>query len=154
MKRQRKAEVAVLAVAFALVCPLAMAQSDPGPRSGAAGAGGRVAGLTLKEGKFFDAGLESFTEVASVTGSVAGTEAGLGPRFNMTSCANCHAQPAIGGTSPALNPQVNPQVNPVPASQINLLTGLGIISATGPVREVRFSTDGGVHELFTITGLP
>ncbi len=157
MKRQSKAEVAVLAVAFALVCPLAMAQPviDPGPRGGAAGAGGRVAGLTLKEGKFFDSGLDSFGEVASVTGSVAGTEAGLGPRFNMTSCANCHAQPAIGGTSPALNPQVNPQVNPAPSDQITLVTlTVGILSATGPVREVRFSTDGGVHDLFTIMGLP
>src|SRR6185295_15180304 len=56
--------------------------------------------------------------------------------------------------SPALNPQVNPQVNPVPAAQINLLTGLGILSPSGPVREVRFSTDGGVHDLFTIMGLP
>ena len=155
MKRQSKAEVAVLAVAFALVCPLAMAQSDPGPRGGAAGAGGRVAGLTLKEGKFFDSGLDSFGEVASVTGSVAGTEAGLGPRFNMTSCANCHAHPAIGGTSPALNPQVNPQVNPAPSDQITLVTNtVGILSAAGPVREVRFSTDGGVHDLFTIMGLP
>jgi CxxC motif-containing protein (DUF1111 family) len=154
MKRQRKAKVAVLAVAFALVCPLAMAQSDPGPRGGAAGAGGRIAGLTLQESKFFDSGLDSFGEVASVTGSVAGTEAGLGPRFNMTSCANCHAHPAIGGTSPKDNPQVNSQVNPVPAGQINLVTGLGILSATGPVREVRFTTDGGVHDLFTIMGLP
>jgi CxxC motif-containing protein (DUF1111 family) len=131
-----------------------MAQTDPGPRGGAAGAGGRVAGLTVKESKFFDSGLDSFGEVASVTGSVAGTEEGLGPRFNMTSCANCHAQPAIGGTSPALNPQVNPQVNPAPADQINLVTGLGMLSASGPVREVRFTTDGGVHDLFTIKGLP
>ena len=66
MKRQRKAKVTVLAVAFALVCPLAMAQSDPGPRGGAAGAGGRVAGLTLKESKFFDSGLDSFGEVAEL----------------------------------------------------------------------------------------
>jgi CxxC motif-containing protein (DUF1111 family) len=72
----------------------------------------------------------------------------------MTSCASCHAHPAIGGTSPAINPQVDPNVNPVPASQISLLTGLGILSLYGPVREVRFTTDGGVHDLFTISGLP
>src|SRR5262249_49884858 len=87
-------------------------------------------------------------------GSVPGTEEGLGPRFNMTSCASCHAHPAVGGTSPAVNPQVSRQVNPVPAAQIDLLTGLGIIAAAGPVREVRFSDDGGVHDLFTIMGLP
>ena len=34
------------------------------------------------------------------------TEPGLGPRFNLDSCGGCHSQPAIGGTSPAVNPQV------------------------------------------------
>ena len=158
MKRQRQTrrvrEAAVLALSVVFVPMLATAQTDPGPRGGAAGAGGRVAGLTVKEGKFFDSGQASFTEIASVTGSVAGTEEGLGPRFNMIGCATCHSHPAIGGTSPALNPQVNQQVNPVPAAQINLVTSLGILNALGPVREVRFATDGGVHDLFTIVGLP
>src|SRR5262249_15257170 len=135
-----------------------LAQTDPGPRAGAAGAGGAIAGLTVKEGKFFDAGLDEFTEVASAIGSVPNTEPGLGPRFNLTSCANCHAQPAIGGTSPSTNRQV--PANPASPSQISLLTGLGILSASGPTREVRFATDaqghpdGGVHDLFTIKGLP
>jgi CxxC motif-containing protein (DUF1111 family) len=132
---------------------LAIAQTDPGPRGGAAGAGARIAGLTLKESKFFDAGLDEFQEIQSVTGSVAGTEEGLGPRFNMNSCSSCHAQPAVGGTSPANNPQV--VSNPVPAGQITPLVLLGILSPTGPVREVRFNNDGGgVHQLFTIMGLP
>jgi CxxC motif-containing protein (DUF1111 family) len=41
-----------------------------------------------------------------------------------------------------------------PQSQIDPLINLNIISAAGPVREVRFATDGGVHDLFTIVGLP
>src|SRR5262249_15977956 len=139
-----------LSCAFVLVSQTASAQVDPGPRQGAAGAGARVANLTLKESKFFDSGLDSFSEVASVTGSVPGTEEGLGPRFNMTSCAGCHAQPAIGGSSPS----VNPQVSAAPPSQVSLVTSLNIINASGPVCEVRFSTDGGVHDLFTIVGLP
>jgi CxxC motif-containing protein (DUF1111 family) len=143
-------EVVCLSCAFVLVSQAASAQVDPGPRQGPAGAGARIANLTLKESKFFDSGLESFGEVASVTGSVVGTEPGLGPRFNMTSCAGCHAQPAVGGSSPS----VNPQVSAAPASQVSLLTSLNIINANGPVREVRFSTDGGVHDLFTIVGLP
>jgi len=132
------------------VSTLAMAQTpaDPGPRGGVAGAGGRIAGLTLKEGKFFDSGLDSFQEVASVTGSVAGTEPGLGPRFNLNSCAGCHAHPAVGGSSPA----DNPQFSVAPPGQFAQVSGF--ISSTGPVREVRFSTDGGVHDLFTIVGLP
>jgi len=34
------------------------------------------------------------------------------------------------------------------------VVALGIISESGPVREVRFKSDGGVHDLFTIDGLP
>jgi CxxC motif-containing protein (DUF1111 family) len=142
--------------AFAFVfSTLVMADNsptDPGPRGGNAGAGGQIANLTLKEAKFFDTGANEFGEVQSPTGSVAGTEPGLGPRFNSNSCASCHAHPAIGGTSPA----INPQVSVAPPAQVDLVTSpsLQIISATGPVREVRFQPDGGVHDLFTIAGLP
>src|SRR5438034_10416611 len=144
MKRLRGIRVVMFAYALMPVSPLAMAQTDPGPRGGAAGAGGPIAGLTLKEGKFFDSGADSFQEVASVTGSVAGTEPGLGPRFNLNSCAGCHAHPAVGGTSPASNPQVVGGV--AQQSQVDFLTGLGIISSDGPVREVRFTTDNGVPD--------
>jgi hypothetical protein len=69
----------------------------------------------------------------------------------------CHAQPAPGGTSPAVNPQValatlDGATNKVPS----------FITANGPVREARFvrtdatnplsPPDGGVHGLFTIQG--
>ena len=148
MKRLRGTKVVMFAFALMPVST-AMAQTDPGPRQGAPGAGGPVAGLTLKEGKFFDSGADSFQEVASVTGSVAGTEPGLGPRFNLNSCAGCHAHPAVGGSSPHPNPQVS--VAPTPEQLANVA---GIISSDGPVREVRFTTDGGVHDLFTITGRP
>jgi CxxC motif-containing protein (DUF1111 family) len=133
-----------------LIAGVAQAQSDPGPRTGAAGAGGRFATLSVKESQFFDSGAEAFTEIASVAGGVGDSEAGLGPRFNMNSCAGCHAHPAVGGSSPA----ANPQVDVAPWSQVSPLIDLGIISSHGPVREVRFTTDGGVHDLFTIAGLP
>jgi len=123
--------------------------SDPGPRAGNAGAGGRIAGLTVKETKFFDGGLNEFLEVQSVDGSDGDSEEGLGPRFNSNSCVSCHAHPAAGGTSPAVNPQFS-----VAPNQANTLALLGIISPSGPVREVRFQSDGGVHDLFTIAGLP
>jgi CxxC motif-containing protein (DUF1111 family) len=142
--------VGVLAWGFLAVSASVLAQTDPGPRGGAAGAGGPIAGLTDKEASYFAEGEESFQEVASVTGSVPDTEPGLGPRFNLTSCGGCHAHPAVGGSSPALNPQVSV----APPSQTLLLLALGIISPGGPVREVRFKSDGGVHALFTIKGLP
>src|SRR5262249_24947239 len=102
---------------FAATAAIAIAQTDPGVRGGAAGAGSAIGGLTVKEGKFFDAGRDAFTEVDSVTGSVANTEQGLGPRFNLDNCAGCHKFPAVGGSSPLSNPQVNV----APASQVNPL---------------------------------
>jgi len=144
--------IVVLACGLVLTASFTDAQTDPGPRGGVAGAGGPIAGLSTNELTSFNVGADAFQEEASVTGSVPGTEAGLGPRFNMTSCAGCHAQPAIGGSSPASNPQVIGGV--AQQSQIDAVVALGIISESGPVREVRFKSDGGVHDLFTIDGLP
>src|SRR5262245_13529917 len=143
-----------LVLGLLVVSALCWSQTDPGPRSGAAGAGAAIAGLTVKEGKFFNSGLDSFSEVSSVSGTIAGTEAGLGPRFNLDSCAGCHKHPAIGGSSPAVNPQVNPSLSS--AAQVAYVTSptLPILSSNGPIREVRFSTDGGVHDLFVISGRP
>ena len=140
----------LVACAFLFVLStMVIAQNDPGPRGGSTGAGGAVSNLSVKEMKFFLSGADAFEEAASVSGSVSGTEPGLGPRFNATSCASCHAHPSMGGSSPV----TNPQVSAAPSSQVNPLIDLGIISASGPVREVRFSTDGGVHALFTIAGV-
>jgi CxxC motif-containing protein (DUF1111 family) len=152
-KETRRWSLCMMLSAFAFVlATVVMADnspSDPGPRAGNAGAGGPIANLTVKEGKFFAAGLDEFEEVQSVTGSGEDTEEGLGPRFNSNSCVSCHAHPAVGGTSP----QTNPQVSVGPPTEVNTLTSLGIIRPDGPVREVRFASDGGVHDLFTITGL-
>src|SRR5262252_7379411 len=71
--------------------------SDPGVRDGAPGAGGPMDGLTDDEHEMFDAGRTDFSSEEEV-------KDGVGPRFNFVSCAGCHAQPAIGGTSPAVNP--------------------------------------------------
>jgi CxxC motif-containing protein (DUF1111 family) len=119
---------------------------DPGVRGGAAGAGGMLPGLNAGERAFFTAGQGTFQEVDAVPD-------GLGPRFNMDSCAGCHAFPAVGGSSPALNPQVAVAAK---AGADNAVPSF--ITANGPVREARFvknsdgSPDGGVHDLFTIVG--
>ncbi len=119
---------------------------DPGVRGGDPGAGGAIDGLTGTQRAFFNAGLAEFAEVENVAD-------GLGPRMNLDSCGGCHSQPAIGGTSPAVNPQVafaskDGGTDFVPS----------FIRQNGPVREARFvrnpdgTPDGGVHALFTITG--
>ena len=104
----------------------------------------------------FSTGQGQFQETQSVTGAIPGTEAGLGPRFNLDSCSGCHSQPAIGGTSPSVNPQVavatkNGATNTLPF----------FVTFNGPVQEARFKfanpptntiRDGGVHDLYTIKG--
>ena len=120
--------------------------ADPGVRGGAPGAGGPLPGLRPLEQAFFNAATGIFTEVETVP-------TGLGPRFNLDSCGGCHAQPASGGSSPPTNPQVAVATakgasNVVPS----------FVTANGPVREARFvrnpdgTPDGGVHDLFVISG--
>jgi len=128
--------------------------TDPGVRGGAPGAGTPIAGLTTNQLSFFSAGLSTFEEVDSVTGSISGTGSGLGPRFNAEGCAQCHSQPSTGGTSPFVNPQVAVATDQGATNQVP-----AFVTASGPVREARFPytldlrhVDGGVHALFTITG--
>ena len=127
---------------------------DPGPRGGPAGAGGPLADLGAADQQLFAAARNRFQQVDSVSGTVPGeTGSGLRPRFNLNSCAGCHAFPAIGGSSPRINPQVT--VAKLDGAK-NLLPSF--ISASGPVREARFvlnpngTPDGGVHDLFVISG--
>lgn len=142
-----------------MLVTVATAQTDPGLRGGPAGAGGPLAGLNSDEVAFFNGAKLRFQEIDGVNGTVT-DGAGLGPRFNGDSCATCHAQPDIGGTSPATtNPQVGLAIafgakNVVPS----------FISNGGPIREARFvqqtdangnllnALDGGVHDLYVITG--
>jgi CxxC motif-containing protein (DUF1111 family) len=120
--------------------------ADPGVRGGAPGAGEPIAGLTPMELAFFNAGKEDFEEAENV-------EEGLGPTMNLDGCAGCHSQPAVGGTSPAVNPQV------AFANKMGARNAVpSFIRPNGPVREARFvrnpdgTPDGGVHALFTIAG--
>ena len=106
-----------------------LAQTDPGPRAGIAGAGAAIAGLGQFEMKFFTDGLTAFTEVNDVRGTITG-DAGLGPTFNLDSCAGCHAYPAVGGSSPPVNPQIAVATK---AGAQN--TPPAFLSLNGPVRE-------------------
>jgi CxxC motif-containing protein (DUF1111 family) len=140
--------------------------TDPGVRGGAAGAGQPLTTVAANNPlhilEFFNGGKDDFQEIDSVSGTVAGEDgSGLGPRYNSRSCVACHAQPAVGGSSPKLNPQVGDATadgarNVIPS----------FITASGPVREARFifftnpntgdpdpnAPNGGVENLYTITG--
>ena len=127
---------------------------DPGVRGGTPGAGGPLGGMSTDYQNFFNAALTRFQEVDSVSGTITNESGvGLGPRFNANSCSGCHAFPAIGGSSPANNPQIAMAVADGATNKVPRF-----IAANGPVREARFirnpdgSPDGGVHDLFVITG--
>jgi CxxC motif-containing protein (DUF1111 family) len=148
---------ALVAAALATSCVRASGQEktgkgpvDPGVRGGAVGAGSPLEGLTADESAFFRDALARFGDIEVVTG---GSNNGLGPRFNSNQCLSCHSQPAAGGSSPARNPLIG----------IATLDGAKnvvpwFITQEGPIREARFkrnpngTSDGGVHDLFVITG--
>jgi CxxC motif-containing protein (DUF1111 family) len=124
------------------------------------GAGGQVQGLSADEQNYFQNGLGRFESVDTVT-------TGLGPGFNLNQCSGCHAQPAIGGSSPSVT--AFPNIGPNPQVAVANLDGAlnivpSFITPDGPVREARFiyatnangsltsTPDGGVHDVFTIAG--
>ena len=147
---------------FTQPSPSSTGAIDPGPRGGNDSAGGALHGLSGGELNVFNESMSVFMEVGSVSGTIPGEEGvGLGPTFNGNSCAQCHAQPSLGGSSPGLASPQNPVANP----QVALATANGatntvppFVKSDGPVREARFirnhdgTADGGVHGLFTITG--
>src|SRR5262249_38287243 len=145
-----KLAIAIVTIGVVLgATPLLQAQlgfraKDPGPRKGPAGAGGPISGLTGNEPDMFTTGRGEFMEEEAV-------KEGVGPRFNFVSCAGCHAEPAVGGSSPPVNPLYRVTGNLGFSAAKNLLPSF--LEPDGPVREVRFkrksdgTPDGGVHAL-------
>lgn len=140
---------------------------DPGVRADAVDAGQPLRNLdqTYGASEYFMNGFGRFQEVESVQN---GTNNGLGPRFNENQCSSCHAQPNVGGSSPSAT--AYPFLGPNPQTQVYNLNGArntlpSFITPDGPVREARFvnllnangtvnnnAPDGGVHDLFVISG--
>jgi CxxC motif-containing protein (DUF1111 family) len=151
-----------LAFFAALLFPgMAFAQTDPGVQSGNRGTGATIidpANDPHGFSAFFQDGLTRFKDVESVSGA---TNVGLGPRFNSNQCSSCHSQPAVGGSGVATNPQfafAGSSVAPKDSTP-------SFITANGPTREARFpfffnrdgsvnrsAPNGGVEDLFTVTG--
>ena len=136
------------------------AQKDPGPRAGAPGAGFPYPTLNAKELSVYSQAFLRFVRPVSVSGTIEKGK-GLGPTFNGNTCAMCHAQPSIGGSSPGVTGPEEPHANP----QVALATLDGatnsvpsFITANRPVLVARFlrnadgSPDGEVHGLYTIAG--
>ncbi len=153
--------VSALTSLVLLLAELTVAQTDPGVQRGNRGTGGTIInpaddpkGFT----GFFQDGLNRFQETETVSNSA---NVGLGPRFNSNQCSSCHAQPAVGGSGPAINPQFQFVGNGVAPG--NAMPSF--ITPNGPTVEVRFpfffdsqggvntnAPNGGVEDLFTVAG--
>jgi hypothetical protein len=87
---------------------------------------------------------------------------GLGARHNADQCFLCHAQPTLGGSGGFLVPnpgQGTPQLpeNPLFRLVPNRFGKRNVVPSFeqqyGPIREVRFQSDGLVHQLWVVTGI-
>jgi len=169
----------LMAMALVLFFPIvlslpgvALAQTDPGVRGGPInGQNGATQSSPLPLAsvnnnsptgilEFFDNGLGRFQEEEVVSG---GVNNGLGPRFNLNSCSGCHAQPAVGGSSPPNNPEFQIVTQGIASGATNSLPPF--ITAHGPTLVARFpfftnsngspnrnSPNGGVEDFFTVSG--
>jgi CxxC motif-containing protein (DUF1111 family) len=141
----RNSTALALALSFVSAATL-FSQTDPGPRNGPPRSGQPLRNLSPNELQAFTRGRDTFTEIDDVAD-------GLGPRFNLDSCAGCHVHPAPGGSSGPVNVQPRVALKFGAANQIP-----AFIQPDGPVKVVRFkrdangNPDGGVHDLFVITG--
>ncbi|HYM78920.1 MAG TPA: di-heme oxidoredictase family protein [Candidatus Dormibacteraeota bacterium] len=133
--------------------PPSVTATDPGPRPLPANAGNFLASLSANEQQIEPSITTEFNRAHDVL-VTSPTDGGLGPRFNGNSCAQCHAYPAVGGSSPPNNPlfslyNAKGATNTMPFFE----------TSTGPILEARFinqpgttTPDGTVHQLFTIKG--
>lgn len=129
------------AAAETVIIPAPPGLSDPGVRAGAGATTSPIVGLTEGQKAFYNAGLEDFVHADGVS-------EGLGPRFNLDSCAICHSFPAVGGSSPQTNPEIS-----IPARFAgNTLPPFIPANGAGPIVEARFRNDNAVHPLFVISG--
>jgi CxxC motif-containing protein (DUF1111 family) len=158
----------LLFVSSASVMIAQFSAHDPGVRGVTVDSGAPLDSVATTPGlsDYFVDGQKRFQEVEDVTG---GAHNGLGPRFNSNSCASCHSQPALGGSSPSAT--IFPGIGMNPEFLVANLNGAQnsippFITADGPAREARFkfllnrdgslgnTPDGGVHDLYTISGRP
>lgn len=157
---------ALLLITHAIQSQSSSTASSSGAQDPGAQTASRGTGATLIKANddpngflaFFTDGQTRFQAVETVSGSA---NVGLGPRFNSNQCSSCHAQPAVGGSGAAANPQFKFVSDGVAPHD----TIPSFITADGPTREARFpfflnangtadrsSPDGGVAEIFTVSG--
>ena len=127
--------------------------TDPGLRHSASDNGPPAAlpGLGQDELDYFDDGLARFQVIEVVSGADATQGNGLGPRFNSNSCVSCHQQPNAAGSSPAVNPLLSIATDTGRATRCRG-SSRQRAGARGALRQSNGRPDGGVHDLFVVSG--
>jgi CxxC motif-containing protein (DUF1111 family) len=172
MNKSRRIALRLMLLATLAAPGIALSQVDPGVRGGAVnGQQGAsptsplpLASVSSNSPsgvmEFFENGLTRFQAQEVVSG---GQNNGLGPRFNLNSCSGCHAQPAIGGSSPSSNPEFQVIAAGIASGSTNSMPSF--LTAHGPTLEARFpfftkangtpntaAPNGGVEDIFTVAG--
>jgi CxxC motif-containing protein (DUF1111 family) len=152
--RLKTAKKIVRAVVLTSLCGAVVVMGagpkDPGVRGGKAGAGGEIAGMTTDQTNQFLGYKNVFFEV----NNQATNPVGLGPGYDADGCNICHAQPAQGGSSPAVNPlfgqyQLDGATNVMPSF---ITTNGPVVNTRAPFMSDGVTPDGHVQQLFVITG--
>ena len=151
MKSRRMARPVGTMIIFGFGAAVVLAQTavDPGVRTGTLGAGGFIAGMTANQVNE----RAGFRNVFFEVNNGVANPIGLGPGYDSDSCSSCHAQPAMGGSSPASNPlfavyQLNGATNTMPS----FITAAGpVVNARAPFLADGITRDGTVQQLFVIT---
>jgi hypothetical protein len=135
----------------ALVAPACLPGLQPGMLLLCEKANIRFQEIDSVRGATVSTGLTGFIAPGTVE-----TGTGLGPTFNNVGCHTCHSQPGALGAGVSLG---SPQFPGVPNPQVGIATLDGakntvpfFITPGGPIREVRFKSDNGVHDLYTLAG--
>jgi len=131
------------AQAASVTIPAPAGVQDPGVRTTNVGSPPTpIPGLSSIEQSYFSTGFEDFKKKDTFATD------GLGPRFNLDSCAACHQFPQIGGSSPQFNPEIFvPKI-----FKTNTLPPFIPSNGLGPIVEARFRNDNAVHALFVTSG--
>jgi len=145
---------ALLLVSAVGIVLQAQTATDPGVRPPPIDAGSFMGNLTSDQTAMLSDFTAAFNRAVVVPNTPGTPGGGLGPVFNSNSCANCHAQPATGGSSPASNPlfsvyQLQGATNTMPAF---MTPTSAIMVPRFPFQSDLVTPDGQVHQLFTIAG--
>ena len=130
MQRTMRKTTYVFIAATGICCLLVMQWRPDSHRLMAANRENLTVPLAEAPKDLFNAGLEEFEEKET-------TEEGLGPVFNGTSCAECHAVPSVGGSEPNVGVARETRIGRIFNGRFDPLDGSVSVDRGGPLLQQR-----------------